>query len=196
MRDLKRGLRERLLAERRAVPADVAAARNRALCEAVLAWPVWQQAGTVMLFAPLPDEIGVVPLIQAALAAGKVTAVPKVVRPPRVARRTIWPCRIDAFPGLLRPSTYGILEPPDGEEKRLDPAAIDLVIVPALAFSPDGYRLGYGGGFYDRLLGAPSRPAVAAGVCHAWQVRDDVPREAHDVPVDWIVTEAGVRAAR
>ena len=69
------------------------------------------------------------------------------------------------------------------------------MIVPMLAFDAAGYRLGYGGGFYDRTLGTlrASRPVVAVGVAFAGQETPEVPRGSHDEPLDWILTELGPR---
>lgn len=83
-------------------------------------------------------------------------------------------------------SKYGILEP--SNEKEVQPEAIDVVLIPGVAFDKDGYRLGYGGGFYDRLLPQlKDQPKIA--IAFDLQLVDKVPREAHDTKVDTIITE-------
>jgi 5-formyltetrahydrofolate cyclo-ligase len=69
------------------------------------------------------------------------------------------------------------------------PFVPDLVLVPGLAFSRDGHRLGRGGGFYDRLLAGRARDAVKVGVCFALQLHDSIPREAHDVVLDAVISD-------
>ena len=69
---------------------------------------------------------------------------------------------------------------------------LDIVIVPGLAFDPQGYRIGYGGGFYDRTLPKWCPPAIAIGVAFDLQLASEVPREPWDIPVDLIVTDQRV----
>ena len=73
------------------------------------------------------------------------------------------------------------------------PAQPTHLLVPLLAYDRDGYRLGYGGGYYDRSLRAlrTRRPIVAVGMAYTEQLVPDLPRAAHDEPLDWIVTERG-----
>lgn len=136
-------------------------------------------------YAALAEEIDPAPLMEALRAAGCDIALPAVERraAPLVFRR--WragdPCRAGAF---------GIIEPL-ADAPELVP---DLLLVPLLAFDDAGYRLGYGGGYYDRTLarlregGAP----LAIGLAFAAQRVASLPREAHDMPLDLIATEAGI----
>ena len=88
---------------------------------------------------------------------------------------------------------YGILEPV-GPQVPL--SSVDLVVVPALAYDRRGHRLGYGGGFYDRCLRALGEARggefVAVGLGHGWQLVDELPAEAHDIPLQVIVTPTGI----
>jgi 5-formyltetrahydrofolate cyclo-ligase len=91
----------------------------------------------------------------------------------------------------LATNAYGIGEPLMQAPVR-DPA---ILLVPLLAFDAEGYRLGYGGGFYDRTLAAlrTKAPILVVGIAYAGQERDDLPREPHDQPLDLLVTENGLR---
>jgi 5-formyltetrahydrofolate cyclo-ligase len=98
-----------------------------------------------------------------------------------------------ADPGTtLRLGAFGI---PEATGEPIDPAEIDVVVVPGLAFTPDGRRLGQGGGHFDRFLAAldvgdgRSTPPLLVGVCFHEQVLDDVPTEPHDRHVDLVVTD-------
>ncbi len=72
--------------------------------------------------------------------------------------------------------------------------ALDAVLVPGLGFSPDGARIGYGGGYYDRFLATLREDALRIGVCYECQVRDRLPTEQHDVPMTHLITEARIVA--
>ena len=143
--------------------------------------------GTVVsAFWSIGDELEMQSLLHTVHALGCVCALPVVTAPrtPLTFRR--WE------PGNeLIVSAFGIPEP--GPEQ---PAATpDVSLVPLLAFDREGYRLGYGGGFYDRTIasmrGLPRvRPYVAIGVGFAGQEVPQVPREPHDERLDWVVTEA------
>lgn len=74
----------------------------------------------------------------------------------------------------------------------IDPSLVDVVLVPGVAFTADGRRLGQGGGWFDRFLAARRDDAIAIGVCFGPQVVDDLPTEAHDVLLDLVVTDTGV----
>lgn len=90
------------------------------------------------------------------------------------------------YDGALRPGQFGIMEP-DGREL-LVPEAGDLLLVPGVAFDRCGFRLGRGGGYYDRYLAA--HPGVTMGLCWCQMLIGQVPHTHYDVPVDYIVTEA------
>lgn len=91
------------------------------------------------------------------------------------------------------PSRFGALQPPaDAPRRALE--TVDAVLLPGLAFDRWGVRLGYGGGFYDRLL--PGFTGLTVGVVWDVLVVGALPREAHDLRVDWLATATGVRAAQ
>ena len=85
-------------------------------------------------------------------------------------------------------SPLGVRQPPR-DTPQVPPGEIDAVVLPALAFDRAGFRLGYGGGFYDRFLAGFSGPTI--GVTHSALLLDELPHEVHDVPLHWIVTEQG-----
>ncbi|PTQ53778.1 MAG: 5-formyltetrahydrofolate cyclo-ligase [Hydrogenibacillus schlegelii] len=158
------------------VPPEVAADLSRRIVAHLLAHPAYRAAAVVAAYAPLPGEVDVRPLWTAVWEAGKTLALPRVEgrgRPLRFYR--VEPTAV------LSPGTFGILEPPP--EEAVDGAAIDLVLVPGLAFDRRGVRLGYGGGFYDRTLPGLRR-ALRVAPAFPWQIVDRLPAAAHDVRVD------------
>jgi len=183
----KRELRGAILKPRDALSADEIAARSAAAGERLLSLPEISAARLILFFVSFGSEIDTVPMISRSLAAGKRIAVPRVER----RARKLMPYEVRDLQSDLEPGAYGILEPkPDRPPARLD--EIDVVIVPAVAWDEEGFRVGYGAGYYDRFL--PEVPqAVRIGLGFELQVRSDVPRGPNDLPVDILVTEAAVR---
>jgi 5-formyltetrahydrofolate cyclo-ligase len=141
----------------------------------------------VMGFAALPDEPDI---LDALWEGAQSVALPCVTRPGQlVLRRACGPGDLAASPILRR-----LREPNPTRCPEVSPAEIDLVLVPGVAFArDDGTRLGRGGGFYDRLLGAPGFRAFCVGVCFDVQVIDHLPTEPHDQRVGALLTESGYR---
>ena len=163
--------------------------RSATICALVLASPLYAAARAIHCYLPMRSEVDTRPLIADALSHGKRVAVPIVVRKAaELAHAWLDSLAADA----LTPGVFGTFNPRD-----LRPAAPgdwDLVIVPLLAFDRRGHRLGYGKGFYDRLLAASAVPTI--GVGFADQEVDALPAEAHDVPLNYIATEREVIEAR
>ncbi len=135
-------------------------------------------------FLPIGSEIDVLPALEAARGAGCKICLPCVIAPAQPLVFRLW------SPGdPLVTEAFGTKAPADSAPA----VAPDILIVPMLAFDRAGYRLGYGGGFYDRSLEALRRtkPVTAVGIAFAGQEVDIVPRGVYDQPLDWIVTEAG-----
>lgn len=154
-----------------------------ALCDRVLAAIPFPEGCAVSAFWPMGSEIDTRPLIAALHARGHVVGLPVTVRRGQPLVFRSWE------PGLrLVAGGFGTRVPgPERPEVRPE-----VVLVPLLAFDRAGYRLGYGGGFYDRTLAAlrAVAPVLAVGVAYAGQEVPEVPRDAHDQRLDWVVTEA------
>lgn len=171
----KRALRRRMRAWRRdRSPAETAAASARIRRRLAGLAPL-QQAHTVLLFAAMPGEVDLAGL-----------AVPRPCWPVVVGRGQ--PLRLRGA-GPRAPGPFGISEP-TAACPEIDPAEVDVVIVPGLAFDTAGGRLGMGGGFYDRTLAGMR--ALRIGVGFASQRVAAVPREPHDLPLDWLVCDDGL----
>jgi 5-formyltetrahydrofolate cyclo-ligase len=173
-------------AERRArAHAAAATSAGFALATTGLGFSGAAEGATVAGFLAYRTEIDVLPLMARLVADGATTALPVVTGKgqPLVFRR--W------HPGEpLEEAHFGIHVPPATAEE-VEP---DVLLVPMLAFDREGYRLGYGGGFYDRTLERlrAMKPVTAIGVAFAGQEVAQVMRGAHDQPLDFILTESGV----
>lgn len=181
IRDRKRALRRELRARRAAVPAHLRSAWSKAIASRAASLPEWRDAGIIHLFiGSLPGEVETRSLVEAALLEDKTLLCP------RVAGAELESRRIRSLDDLA-PGYRGLPEP-DPARCELAPAGeAELLLVPGLAFTARGDRLGMGSAFYDRLLAGIAAPAVA--LTFELQLVDELPVAPHDRPVDAIVTE-------
>ena len=150
-----------------------------ALVQAFLALPQVEGADTVMLFCGVGRELDTTPILEALLARGKRVCYPQCLPGRQMQARAV------ERQEDLQPGKFGI--PAPGEDRPLvDKGEIGVALVPSLMCDRAGYRLGYGGGYYDRWL-ADSRPFTVC-ICPADRLVDALPREAFDVPVDLVLT--------
>ena len=140
------------------------------------------------LFVSFRSEVETMGLINQLLGRGKIVSVPFV----SVKEKKMTAVRLINPGEDLVPGYYGILEPSRKivDERKIDPAGIDIVVLPGSVFDEKGGRLGYGGGFYDRFLALEIRPsALRVALAFDMQVLEEVPQQPHDMPVDFIITE-------
>lgn len=177
----KRLLRQQIRLRLQAITAIDRATAAQAMVVRMRAHPHWMAAQSVLLFAPLPDEPDLWPLLAAALAAGKHVALPSFVagKNTYTARQILDPAR-DLVIGK-----FGIREVADLSPE-MDLNQLDLVLVPGVAFDASGGRLGRGRGFYDRLLAAVR--GTKCGVAFDEQIVDAVPVGPQDIPLNCILT--------
>jgi 5-formyltetrahydrofolate cyclo-ligase len=147
-------------------------------------WPPLSEASTVLVFLPLPDEVNLTPLIAASSGARFVATR----TPDREGVLTI-----HELGGPLVVHRLGFLQPHE-RAPQVDPAGVDVFLVPGLAFDLYGTRLGRGAGYFDELLQRARPDALLVGVVAASLVVDHLPRESHDVAVGYLATEEGVLA--
>lgn len=176
--ELRREMRARL---KRLTAAERASGSAR-ICEQVRAQAFWKSANTVLLFAPLPDEVDVWPLVTVALTQGKTVTLPRFdATEIRYAAASVNNLTRDLVTG-----EFGIREPaPHCAEVPL--GEIALALVPGLAFDAAGRRLGRGKGFYDQLLRGFG--GMKCGVAQSEQILREIPAEPHDVPMTMVMTE-------
>ena len=154
--------------------------KSRKIIENLLSHPMVQQAKTVFLYLSMGSEVETIALAKELLLLGKRVAVPVCDTETHTMEAAEIKCLNDLTVGA-----YGLAEP---REKKIVPKEeIDLVLVPGLAFDEDGYRLGYGGGYYDRYLEDFS--GVSIGLCYEECRTDRLPRGEYDKKVDLVVTE-------
>lgn len=181
----KRALRKQFMTLRTTIPVDERERVDEAIARNMFELPEYQKAETLLAYLNFGSEINTRRIIQDAWDAGKTVALPACI--PDTHEMT-WH-RVDSFEGLVH-SKLGVDEPPYNPSTEIDPLAIDnaLAIVPGLTFDARGFRLGYGGGFYDVFLTHFSGETV--GLCRTAQFSDRVEAlDPHDRPVHIVVTE-------
>lgn len=172
----KSELRRRMRQLNRSLTPDERVAASERLFGSVEALPAFAGARTVALFCALGDE----PDTSAVLIRW---APEKRLVVPRVEGEVMQFYFYD--PATLCPGAFGIAEP-GPEAVRCDPAQIDLIVVPGVAFTRGGNRTGRG--YYDKYLSRPEMRALKVGVCYAHQVVETLPAEPHDVAVDCVIS--------
>jgi len=183
LHDAKRALRDEVIAARDALDPGERAAASQAIVARVGALPSFAAARCVLLTLPFRSEWDTRPLVATALARGAAVVLPRV----NAQARMLEIHRVSDPESQTQPGYRGIPEPVD-TLPRQDLASVDWVLVPGVAFDPLGRRLGYGGGYYDRLLAtlAPGVPKVAGA--YDLQMVAHIPSAPHDLRVDAIVT--------
>lgn len=178
----KERLRQQLRETARLLSPEQRFEKSWELCTRLKGHTCWRNAEAMLLFAPLPDEVDVWPLLAAAFGAGKIVALPRYDR----ENNLYTACQVTDPTEPLPVGRFGIHEP-RADCPLLPLAQFDLVAVPGLGFGLDGYRIGRGKGFYDRILSEVT--GIKCGVGFESQVFDSVPVEPHDIHLDALVTE-------
>jgi 5-formyltetrahydrofolate cyclo-ligase len=180
--DQKKGvLRSDIRSVLKHLPPEKQAADSLKIRALLSQQPFWKTAAAVLFFAPLSNEVDVWPLLNEKLAAGKIAALPRFDS----GNQSYTACRVRNLQSEIVMGQFGIREPSAGCPPIL-PRDLDLILVPAIAFDPDGHRLGRGKGFYDRLLAGVS--GVKCGMAFDEQLVKAVPAGTLDVRMNFIVT--------
>ena len=170
-------LRRSIRAQKRAMSPEEIDRRSARLGELFAASEAYKNAKTIYGYLPYNQEVRTVPMLERALADGKRVAVPK--------------CYGDEMKFIFMDDLtkvekgYANIPEPIADGPVADDETA-LVLMPGLAFDPQGHRIGYGGGFYDKFLAAePNHPTLA--LCYEFQLLPHLETEAHDIPVDYVL---------
>lgn len=171
--ELRRSIRE----QKRAMTEEEIVRRSEALCALFTQTEAYRNAKSIYGYLPYNQEVRTVPILAQAQRDGKRVAVPKVYGD---EMKFLW---LDDLTQVAK-GYSGIPEPIADEPEAEDPTA--LVLMPGLAFDPQGHRIGYGGGFYDKFLSRePGHPTVA--LCYSFQILPVLETEEFDIPVDQVI---------
>ncbi len=173
----KTALRAQVRAQKRALSAQQIEQASAKLAAQLFAHPAYQNAKSIYGYLSYNQEVRTEPVLRRAQLDGKRVAVPKVFGE---TMRFLWLDDLQA----VAPGAYGIPEPLFDEPEADDETA--LVLMPGLAFDPDGHRCGYGGGFYDKYLAAHTQHVTLA-LCYAFQMFEHLEVDEYDVPVQHVL---------
>jgi len=176
----KTELRKQWMERESALPENYIAESNAGILRNLFSLPEFQRAETVLFFYSIWSEPDTHEMIRQAFDLGKIVALPKTYPKGIMQAR-----KISGFDELA-PTRFGIPEPHESAPV-IGPDDIDFIVVPAVAFDRDGYRLGHGAGYYDIYL--YSTNAFSCGIARDKMLAVRVPREKHDIQVKCIVTE-------
>lgn len=181
-------LRKELLQRRNSIPPEVRKVKSSAIRTNLETLDEIKNAGIVLLFASFRSEVDMTGMINSTLAAAKRVILPKV----DTGTGTLQLFEISS-PDELAPGYMEIPEPPGTADRKLhDINDIDVVIIPGACFDERGNRVGYGGGYYDRLLSGLQKAIPVIAPAYEEQIVDGVPAETHDIRVGIIVTDRRV----
>lgn len=184
--NVKRTLRKSIIARRDALPEADRSAMSAIITRKIGGLAAYVDAEVVLAYMSFGSEFETGDFVRGVLETGKTLILPRLNRD----RCGLDLYRVTDLEDGLEAGIWGIREPRGGTMLE-DFSLLDFILVPGVAFSRDGGRLGYGGGFYDRLLVGKRPDALALAAAFSVQMVEKVPLEANDIPVDGIVTETG-----
>jgi 5-formyltetrahydrofolate cyclo-ligase len=183
--ETKSRLRQHCRAIRKSLGEEARARASQSICDALEHWEIFQQSESILTYMPIKSEVDLMPLLTR--HPEKRWLLPRIL-PEEEHRMVFHP--YDAARLVHHP--FGMAEPA-ADLQTVPPEAIQLALVPGLTFDRRGWRLGYGGGYFDRFL--KNFAGVSAGIFFQALLLDEIPRGPFDVPMQWIVTEMGITQA-
>ncbi len=189
---MKKDLRRVLLEKRSSLAKEEAALKSRQIFTELRATAFYQEAERVMLYIAFRNEVQTEEIIEDLLRGGKRVFIPVTVH----STKAIIVSELKNPKEDLQLGNFGVLEPKPEAVRELDPSQLDLVLVPGVGFDKRGYRIGYGAGYYDRFLPrlAPHVPTV--GLAFQLQLMEELPIDPYDYPLQYLLTEEGLRDCR
>lgn len=180
---MKDEIRKQNKALRRAMTEQQVSAKSHAAATAFVASDIYAGCGRLMLYMPLKNETDTSEIAKSAFGDGKKIIYPVTDE----VSGEITPFYADENTEFAK-GAFSVSEPRQTDEAT--PREIDVIVVPGIAFDRAGRRVGFGKGCYDRFLAQTD--GVKVGLCYDFQICDEIPPEAHDVSMDYLLTESGL----
>lgn len=184
----KSEIRKEVLKARLSLTTREVTEKSVIILKRLLALEEYCRTTVLMTYVDFRNEVQTEGLLKESLARGKQVVVPFT----DTRTKRLIPSLLLNFPEDLAPGTWGILEPAPGRLRPVEPAKIDLVVVPGVAFDEKGNRLGYGGGYYDRFLPLTRPDCFRVALAFELQIRPEITPDPYDCPVHCLVTEERV----
>ncbi len=188
MKDCKEFIRRQLIERRNLLTVEEIRDKSSAIVERLKETGRLEKAETIMAYMCMKSEVITRELIGNILAEGRTVCLPIVIE--KEKKLKIY--RIESIDSDVVPGAFGIYEPLQLPERRINPADIDLVFVPGVGFDIRKNRIGFGGGYYDRFLSRLRPETLKIGLSFDCQVIHELPVEKFDVKMDIIITESRI----
>ena len=188
MKEEKNILRKRLFELRNSLSAEEVEQRSKCIIEKLRGIDAFQNVQSIFCYVSFDNEVKTLELLQACISMGKQVSVPLAL----VRERRLVPYEVHDLQTELKRGHWGILEPDKNLCRAIDKRDIKAAVIPGLGFDRQRDRLGYGLGFFDRLLADLDPNALKIGLAFDFQVLERLPTEWYDRKMDMIVTEAGI----
>lgn len=175
----KKHIRKQIIELRNNLNTNIKSEYDRLITSKVLKSPLYIEANSIFVFIGFGSEVNTIKIIEDALSKGKKIYVPKI------ENKIMKVINITSLDNL-KPGVFGILEPHSGDELEGD---CDLILMPGVAFTKSGDRLGYGAGYYDKYLSKYNKSAIRMAIAYSVQIVDVLPTDSYDKKVHYILTE-------
>lgn len=181
----KRVLRKEMLEKRSQLSLQEINEKSKTITNSLLNLNEYNKSQFIFTFISFKDEVDTHEIIKNSLKKDKRIGVPITVP----EKKQLKVSEIMDFDNELELSYYNILAPKEENIRIVAPELIDLVLVPGVIFDRRGYRVGYGGGYYDRFFSKLDKNILKIGLCYDMQIQSNVPTDCYDIAVDYILTE-------
>ena len=183
---MKKDFRKQVIESRKNKDSEFISINSQIITEKLLSMDCIQQASTIMLYLDFNYEVKTDQLITKLISLRKTVTSPVTIKD----ERKLIPYEIINLKEGINLGAYGIREPNKNISNEIDVKNIDVLIVPAVAYDKNCYRLGYGGGYYDRFIERLRDDAITIGIAFDLQLFDSIPKEEHDAQLNYIITES------
>ncbi len=182
---MKNNFRKKVIEYRNNKDADFVSTNSQIIAGKLLSMSCIKNASTIMLYLDFNNEVKTDQLITKLISLKKTVAAPVTIKD----ERKLIPFKITNLKDDINIGAYSIREPKQDPYNELNVENIDILIVPAVAYDKDCYRLGYGGGFYDRFIKRLRDDTITIGIAFDLQVFESIPKENHDAQLNYVITE-------
>ncbi|ABW19796.1 5-formyltetrahydrofolate cyclo-ligase [Alkaliphilus oremlandii] len=182
---MKKEIRANILQQKSLISDEVVNNTSISIFNILSQQNFYKKANNIMLYISFGKEVVTKYIIEDLQKSGKRVFIPVTV--PKTKALIV--SELKDFEKDLQVGHFGVMEPKEEALRPVDPSILDLVIVPGVAFDQSGYRIGYGGGYYDRFIPRLSAHATTVSLAFDMQLIDKVPTSQYDIPVQYIITE-------
>lgn len=191
IKDQKKQIRASILEMRNSLTSQEINAAEKQILNNLLTLKQFTQSHNIFCYLSFRSEVPTQELIKLCLQHEKNIYIPVCVNETKEMILSKYDKEVE-----LKASKYGVFEPSTETIKIADRNLLDLAIMPGAVFDQNGYRVGYGAGYYDKFFSHTSKEIYKVALAYSFQVIDEVPKDAYDVPVDCIITEQGIILCR